>query len=129
IGKHPVTPGAVLPVREQLGDLLLEKGLGAAALEQYERSLQATPNRFLGLWGAAVAADAAGDREKARAYYQKVVAVSTGGDALPDAGAGLGGHWRAGHLGRGASGRAKRGRGGGGRGRAGAGKRARHGRC
>src|SRR6185295_3543677 len=38
-GTHPVTPGAVLPAREQLGDLLLELRRPAEALPEYERAL------------------------------------------------------------------------------------------
>jgi hypothetical protein len=49
IGKHPVTPGAILPVREQLGDLLFEQGQASASLAEHERSLATSPNRFAGL--------------------------------------------------------------------------------
>ncbi|MEP6922272.1 MAG: hypothetical protein ABI967_14190, partial [bacterium] len=34
--KHPVTPGAILPAREQLGELLLELKQPAAALQEFE---------------------------------------------------------------------------------------------
>ena len=54
--KHPVTPGAILPAREQLGELLLELKQPAAALQEFETSLQRAPNRFNGLYGAARAA-------------------------------------------------------------------------
>jgi len=84
IGKHPVTPGAVVPVREQLGDLLLEQGQAAAALVEHERSLAASPNRFAGLHGAARAADLAGNRAKARGYYEKLVALAAGGEPRPE---------------------------------------------
>ena len=79
--KHPVTPGAVLPAREMLGDLLLELSQPAEALREYERSLADSPNRFNGLSGAARAANLAGDRFKARRYYQKLVGISARGDA------------------------------------------------
>jgi tetratricopeptide (TPR) repeat protein len=65
VGKHPVTPGAVLPAREQLGDLLLELGRPAEALAAYEAALAAAPNRFNGLAGAARAAEKAGRSERA----------------------------------------------------------------
>lgn len=84
IGKHPVTPGAVLPAREQLGDLLLEQGQPELALAEHERSLATSPNRFAGLYGAARAADRAGDRTKARAYYEKLVTVASGNDERPE---------------------------------------------
>jgi len=81
LGKHPVTPGSVLPVREQLGDLLLEQGDAAGALAEYQRSLAAAPNRLLGLYGAARAADRALDARAARSYFEKVVAVAGAGTA------------------------------------------------
>ena len=84
IGKHPVTTGAVLPAREQLGDLLLEQGQPELALAEHERSLATSPNRFAGLYGAARAADRAGDRTKARAYYEKLVTVASGNDERPE---------------------------------------------
>jgi hypothetical protein len=74
LGKHPVTPGSVVPIRELYGDLLLEQGEPAAALQEYERSLAATPNRLQGLYGAARAAEGAHDGAKARLYYERVVA-------------------------------------------------------
>src|SRR4029077_19226202 len=36
VDKHPVTPGALLPMREILADLLLEDGAAADALKEYE---------------------------------------------------------------------------------------------
>jgi tetratricopeptide (TPR) repeat protein len=75
VGKHPVTPGAVLPARELLGDALLELKRPAEALAAYERSLTNAPNRFNSLAGAARAADAAGQRAVARKYYQELVSL------------------------------------------------------
>jgi tetratricopeptide (TPR) repeat protein len=73
--KHPVTPGAVLPAREMLGDLLLEFKQPAQALKEYETVLQTAPNRFNSLYGAAHAAELAGNRQKARAYYKKLTMI------------------------------------------------------
>ena len=70
--KHPVTPGAILPAREQLGELLLELKQPAAALAEFETCLLTTPERFNSIYGAAHAASLAGDHKKARAYYQKL---------------------------------------------------------
>lgn len=42
--KHPVTPGALLPAREQLGELLLELKQPAAALREFEYSLRNAPS-------------------------------------------------------------------------------------
>jgi tetratricopeptide (TPR) repeat protein len=72
--KHPVTPGAVLPAREMLGDLLLELKRPAEALKEYEAVLRTAPNRFNSLYGAAQSAELAGNRQKARAYYKKLTA-------------------------------------------------------
>lgn len=79
--KHPVTPGAILPAREQLGELLLELGQPAKSLAAYEASLKRTPGRLAGLYGAAQAANLAGDTTKARAYYAQVVELTKDGDA------------------------------------------------
>ena len=74
--KHPVTPGAVFPAREQLGELLLELKQPAAALQEFEVSFRSTPNRFNGLYGAARAARLAGNQQAARSYYTKLLTLS-----------------------------------------------------
>ncbi|MBK1657082.1 hypothetical protein [Paracraurococcus ruber] len=79
--KHIVTPGRILPARELLGDMLLEAGQPAAALAEYEASQQREPNRFRGLFGAARAAEAAGDRAKATAHYRALLALAKDADA------------------------------------------------
>jgi hypothetical protein len=71
--KHVVTPGPVLPARELLGDLLMELSRPAEAIAQYEASIGKEPNRFRGVYGAARAAELAGDREKARQHYAHLV--------------------------------------------------------
>ncbi|MDB6095446.1 MAG: hypothetical protein JWM32_3008 [Verrucomicrobia bacterium] len=73
LGKHPVSPGALLPVREQLGELLLELGRPKEALTAFEAALKIYPARFRGLNGAALAAERSGDRAAARSYYAKLV--------------------------------------------------------
>jgi tetratricopeptide (TPR) repeat protein len=97
--KHPVTPGAILPAREQLGELLFELKQPAAALREYETSLRNAPNRFNGLYGAARAARLASDQQKtggmrapspesvatnyekkAKTYYEKLLALSPNAD-------------------------------------------------
>jgi Flp pilus assembly protein TadD len=72
VDKHPVTPGALLPVREMLADLLLENGNPAEALKEYEAVLKTAPRRFNATAGAAKAADKAGDKMKARAYAMQL---------------------------------------------------------
>ena len=52
VEKQPVTPGAILPTREQLGDLLLELNQPADALNEFARVLVMTPQRRNALAGA-----------------------------------------------------------------------------
>ena len=78
--KHPVTPGALLPIREQLADLLVELKQPAAALQEFEVSFRATPNRFNGVYGAAHAAQLAGNDKAARMYYGKLLELSRDAD-------------------------------------------------
>jgi len=79
--KHNVTPGSIVPARELLGDLLLELHQPAEALREYEASLRDTPDRFNGLYGAARSAELAGQKEKARLYYAKLIEVSKFADS------------------------------------------------
>jgi tetratricopeptide (TPR) repeat protein len=80
--KHVAMENRLYPMREMLGDMLLESGQPAPALQAYAASLQATPNRLRGFYGAARAAKAAGDSSQARAYFEKVAAL--GKNADPD---------------------------------------------
>jgi tetratricopeptide (TPR) repeat protein len=73
--KHPVTPAPILPARELLGEMLLELGDAGQALREFEASHRMEPNRFMGLYGAAKAAQMSGDQEKARNYYTKLVSL------------------------------------------------------
>lgn len=72
LGKHPVTPGALMPVREQLGALLLELKRPRDALVAYQAALQIYPGRFRGLYGAGLAAEESGNAELARDYFGKL---------------------------------------------------------
>jgi len=67
--KNPVTPGALLPAREMLGDLYLEINRPKDALKQYELSLKNCPNRLNTLYGAGKSAELIGDKEKAKFYF------------------------------------------------------------
>src|SRR6266851_3603358 len=78
--KHPVTPGAVVPARELLADLLLELGQPAAALREYEVTLGTDPNRFRSLFGAGLAAEQSGDMAKARRFYENLAALTANAD-------------------------------------------------
>jgi len=74
LGKHPVSPGAFVPIREQLGSLLLELGQAKEAQREFEAALKIYPGRFRGLYGAARAAEQTGDKENASRYYAKLAA-------------------------------------------------------
>ncbi len=75
-GKHPITPGEVLPAPELLGDMLLALNRPVEALEAYEMDLRGHPNRFNGIYGAAVAANKAGNREKAKMYFESLIKLT-----------------------------------------------------
>ncbi|MBC8234490.1 hypothetical protein H8E77_33490 [bacterium] len=81
VDKHPVTPGAVLPARELLGDMLVLLDKPNEAIDAYEASLEISPNRFNSLYGAGHAAELAGDGPKAKSYYSKLVQLTTGVDS------------------------------------------------
>jgi len=74
LGKHPVSPGAFVPIREQLGSLLLEVDQSKQAQHEFEAALKIYPGRFRGLYGAARAAEQNGDKENASHYYAKLAA-------------------------------------------------------
>lgn len=78
--KHPVTPGPVLPAQELLGEMLLETGDPVAALAAFEASLQVDPNRFRSIYGAAHAAELAGEMELARTHYEQLLVLNAGTD-------------------------------------------------
>jgi len=80
--KHVAMENRLYPMREMLGDMLLETGQPGPALQAYEGSLHAAPNRLRGFYGAARAAKAAGDPAKARDYFEKLAAL--GKNADPD---------------------------------------------
>ena len=78
--KHVAMENRLYPMREMLGDMLREAGQPAAALQAYETSLHAMPNRLRGFHGAAKAASAAGDTAKAREYFGKLAALTRNAD-------------------------------------------------
>jgi tetratricopeptide (TPR) repeat protein len=60
IEKLPVTPGPIVPAREQLGYLLLEQNHPDLALKEFETALADAPGRHGALQGAAQAAELSG---------------------------------------------------------------------
>jgi predicted Zn-dependent protease len=71
----------VVPARELLGEMLLEVKQPAAALKEFEQSQLREPNRLRGFAGAAAAAEAAGERAKARAQYTRLIALTRDAEA------------------------------------------------
>lgn len=55
--KRPVTPGPIVPAREQLGDLLLETGYATDAAREFRAALAEAPGRRGATTGAATAAE------------------------------------------------------------------------
>jgi tetratricopeptide (TPR) repeat protein len=74
--KNPVTPGALLPAREMLGDLYLELNQPKEALAQYELSLKNNPNRFNTLYGAGKSAELIGNKDKANFYFNELLKLN-----------------------------------------------------
>jgi tetratricopeptide (TPR) repeat protein len=62
IEKLPVTPGPIVPAREQLGYLLLEQNHPGLALKEFEAALANAPGRRGALQGAAHAAELSGQK-------------------------------------------------------------------
>jgi len=69
-----------VPSRELLGEMLLALNRASEAFAEFERSLKRDPNRFRGIYGAARAAEAAGNTKAAREYYLKLQTLATARD-------------------------------------------------
>lgn len=78
--KRPVTPGAVLPARELLADMLLETHHPAEALAAYETVLRDAHGRFNALAGASRAALACRQRAAAQRYAAELLALAKDGN-------------------------------------------------
>lgn len=79
--KSAISPGPLAPAREQLGEMLLEMNRPADALKAFEATTVKEPNRFRGVYGAARAAESAGNRDLARKYYRQLLEIATRADA------------------------------------------------
>ncbi len=76
VEKLPVTPGPVVPAREQLGELLLDLKRPADALREFKVALTAAPGRRGALLGSAQAAEALGDAPAAGRFRAELNAGS-----------------------------------------------------
>ncbi|MBD0831584.1 hypothetical protein ICJ83_05510 [Aestuariibaculum sp. TT11] len=79
--KHPVTPGEILPADELLADMFLMLKKPQQALNYYELNLKKHPNRFNGLYGAAVSANQLGNKNKALKYFNLLIQQSKKSDS------------------------------------------------
>src|SRR5260221_5167308 len=79
-GKHVAMENRLSPIRELLGELLLEANEPALALREFEASLRNSPNRYRSVAGAAKAAERVGDRGQAKSYYEKLLILAAGAD-------------------------------------------------
>jgi tetratricopeptide (TPR) repeat protein len=78
--KSAVSPGPLAPARELYGEMLLDAGKAKEALTAFEMTMKKEPNRFRGIYGAARAAETAGDKAKAREYYRKLLDIAKDAD-------------------------------------------------
>ena len=79
--KHVAMENRLSPMRELLGEMLLEAGRPADALREFERSLQTIPGRFRSIAGAADAAARSGNRAAATTYYRQLIALTSEADS------------------------------------------------
>lgn len=79
-GKHVAMENRLSPIRELLGELLLEADEPVQALREFEASLRNSPNRYRSFAGAAKAAERIGDRGQAKSYYEKLLILAAGAD-------------------------------------------------
>ncbi|PYM78504.1 MAG: hypothetical protein DME13_28990 [Candidatus Rokuibacteriota bacterium] len=79
--KHVAMENRLYPMRELLADLLMIHDQPKAALREYETSMKNAPMRLRGLYGAAKAADAVGDANKAREYFDKLARLTRNADS------------------------------------------------
>jgi tetratricopeptide (TPR) repeat protein len=78
--KSAVTPGPIAPATELLGEMFLELNRPGDALRQFEATLKKEPNRFRSLYGAAKAANLAGNTHLARRYAAVLLEVCAHAD-------------------------------------------------
>lgn len=80
VEKNPVTPGPILPGRELEGDLFMELNRPADALVAYEKTLTREPRRLRAIYGAARAAERAGNSAAARKRYAELLELMSKAD-------------------------------------------------
>ncbi len=83
--KSAVTPGPIAPARELLGFMLLDAGRAKEAQAAFQKTMAKEPGRFLGLYGAARAAEADGNKAAAAAFYKQLMAMAGSSTAAREA--------------------------------------------
>jgi tetratricopeptide (TPR) repeat protein len=78
--KHVAMENRFYPMRELLGDLLMEEGQAGEALKAYEASMKNARERLRGFYGAAKAAEALGDKQKATTYFAELLRLTKNAD-------------------------------------------------
>jgi hypothetical protein len=78
--KSAVTPGPLAPAREMLGEMLLLMHEPEQALTQFAATLQKEPGRFRSLYGAARAAQLAGNRDTSQKYFRELLRICVRAD-------------------------------------------------
>jgi len=78
--KNVAMENRLSPMRELLGELLLELGKPDEAQREFDASLQTVPNRYRSLAGAARAAGLLRHEDAARAYHERLLALTQDAD-------------------------------------------------
>jgi tetratricopeptide (TPR) repeat protein len=78
--KHIAMENRLVPMRELLGEMLIELNKPAEALREFEASLQSSPNRLRSFYGAAKSAERAGDLQKTKTFYGQLVGLCSQAD-------------------------------------------------
>jgi hypothetical protein len=79
--KHVAMENRLYPMRELLADMFMEQRQPAAALVEYEASMKNAPERLRGFFGAAKAAEASGDGNKAASHFRSLVRLTSSADS------------------------------------------------
>ena len=79
--KHVAMENRLSPMRELLGEMLLEAGKPAEAQREFELSLKVVPNRLRSLAGAGQAAALAGKKAQARMHYRQLLVLTKDADS------------------------------------------------
>jgi tetratricopeptide (TPR) repeat protein len=78
--KHVAMENRLYPMRELLGDMLMEHSQPTEALKEYQASMKNARERLRGYYGAAKAAEASGDKQAAADYYAALVRLTNDAD-------------------------------------------------